>query len=244
MAILQVDELKKSYPLPDDGLQLVIDVPRFVIDEGEQVALQGAGGSGKTTFLNLIAGIVQADSGQIEVAGIDFTARSEAGRDRARAETIGYVFQTANLLPGYTVLGNVLLGMMFGRGVDNMFARGLLDRVGLADRMNYRPAQLSVGQRQRVALARALANRPKLVLADEPTGNLDFRLAREALALMREICRENNAALLVVSHDREILGEFETVRQLAEFNNRAAQGPVAAEQAAAGSPPEPENEAT
>ena len=243
MAVLQVDELKKSYLSPDGGLQLVIDVPRFVMDEGEQVALQGASGSGKTTFLNLIAGILQADSGQIEVAGIDFTARSEAGRDRARAETIGYVFQTSNLLPGYTALDNVLLGMMFGRGVDNMFARGLLDRVGLADRMNYRPAELSVGQQQRVALARALANRPKLVLADEPTGNLDFRMSHEALALMREICRENNAALLVVSHDREIQGEFETVRQLAEVN-RAAQGPVEAEQAAAGSPPEPENEAS
>ena len=243
MAVLQVDELKKSYLSPDGGLQLVIDVPRFVMDEGEQVALQGASGSGKTTFLNLIAGILQADSGQIEVAGIDFTARSEAGRDRARAETIGYVFQTFNLLPGYTALDNVLLGMMFGRGVDNMFARGLLDRVGLADRMNYRPAQLSVGQQQRVALARALANRPKLVLADEPTGNLDFRMSHEALALMREICRENNAALLVVSHDREIQGEFETVRQLAEIN-RAAQSPVEAEQATAGSPPEPENEAS
>lgn len=243
MAVLQVDELKKSYLSPDGGLQLVIDVPRFVMDEGEQVALQGASGSGKTTFLNLIAGILPADSGQIEVAGIDFTARSEAGRDRARAETIGYVFQTFNLLPGYTALDNVLLGMMFGCGVDNMFARGLLDRVGLADRMNYRPAQLSVGQQQRVALARALANRPKLVLADEPTGNLDFRMSHEALALMREICRENNAALLVVSHDREIQGGFETVRQLAEIN-RAAQSPLEAEQAAAGSPPEPENEAS
>jgi putative ABC transport system ATP-binding protein len=115
-------------------------------------------------------------------------------------------------------LENVMLGMMFGRGADAAAARHLLERVGLADRMDYRPAQLSVGQQQRVALARALANRPRLVLADEPTGNLDARHKADALALMRGICRESAAALLVVSHDRDALGAFETVHQLAEIN--------------------------
>jgi putative ABC transport system ATP-binding protein len=128
------------------------------------------------------------------------------------------VFQTFNLLQGYTALENVVLGMMFGRGADYAHARQLLERVGLKDRMDYRPRQLSVGQQQRVAVARALANRPKIVLADEPTGNLDHRSAKESLDLIRGLCTENNAALLLVSHDREVLGKFDSVRDLKEVN--------------------------
>jgi ABC-type lipoprotein export system ATPase subunit len=134
---------------------------------------------------------------------------------------LSYVFQTFNLLQGYTALDNVLLGMMFGPGPDVAYARSLLERVGLADRMNYRPGQLSVGQQQRVALARALANRPKLVLADEPTGNLDHVRAREALQLLRDGCRDTGAALLLVSHDREILSAFERVEELSKVNGAA-----------------------
>src|SRR5690606_31877740 len=132
----------------------------------------GTSGSGKTTFLNLIAGILRADSGRVLVDGEEMTGRSESARDALRARTLGYVFQTFNLLQGYTAVENVLLGMLFGKGADRAYAEHLLERVGLADRMAYRPSQLSVGQQQRVAVARALANRPKLVLADEPTGNL------------------------------------------------------------------------
>ena len=117
----------------------------------------------KTTFLNLIAGILQADSGRIVVAGEEMTALSEPERDRLRAHYIGYIFQTFNLLAGYTALENVILGMMFGKGIDTDFAQHLLERVGLGDRMQYRPAQLSVGQQQRVAVARAVANRPRIV---------------------------------------------------------------------------------
>ncbi len=186
--------------------------------EAQQAALEGQSGSGKTTFLNLIAGILQADSGKIMLAGHDVTALSESARDRLRSENIGYVFQTFNLLQGYTALENVALGMMFGPGADYERARKLLERVGLGDRLNYRPRQMSVGQQQRVAVARALANKPKLVLADEPTGNLDHRNARESLKLIREACTENGAALLLVSHDREVLGSFENVQNLGEIN--------------------------
>jgi putative ABC transport system ATP-binding protein len=136
-----------------------------------------------------------------------------------RAQHIGYVFQTFNLLQGYTALENVMLGMMFGNGADRAKAAALLERVGLEDRMNYRPRQLSVGQQQRVAVARALANRPELVLADEPTGNLDARRTQDALVLMREVCRENSAALLFVSHDDSILRQFDLVRELSEIND-------------------------
>jgi putative ABC transport system ATP-binding protein len=146
----------------------------------------------------------------------------EPKRDRLRAEKLGYIFQTFNLLQGYTVLENVLLGMSFGPGVDRVQARAVLERVGLGDRLAHYPRQLSTGQQQRVAVARALANRPKLVLADEPTGNLDRRNATEALALIRETCRESGAALLLVSHDEAALAQFEHVKDFAEINRCAA----------------------
>jgi putative ABC transport system ATP-binding protein len=156
------------------------------------------------------------------------SALPEAARDRLRATRIGYIFQTFNLLQGYTVLENVLLGMSFGPGENREFAHALLKRVGLEHRLHHRPRQLSTGQQQRVAVARALANRPRLVLADEPTGNLDHANAREAMKLIREACAENGAALLLVSHDREVLSQFETVQDLAKIN-RAAAGAEAAE---------------
>ncbi|HSY20008.1 MAG TPA: ABC transporter ATP-binding protein [Candidatus Acidoferrales bacterium] len=220
--LLLIHGLKKSFATPDGGHQLIVDVPDFSLDAQIQVALAGESGSGKTTFLNLIAGILKPDDGKILLDGADMAMLAESKRDRLRAEKIGYIFQTFNLLQGYTCLENVLLGMAFGKGVDRSFAEGLLKRVGLGDRLHHRPRQLSTGQQQRVAVARALANKPKLVLADEPTGNLDHKNARESLALIREACRENGAALLLVSHDREVLSRFDHVQQLDRIN-RAAQ---------------------
>ena len=167
-------------------------------------------------------GILAADSGRVTIDGAEMTALSEPKRDRLRAGKLGYIFQTFNLLQGYTVLENVVLGMSFGpRGADRVHAREVLDRVGLGPRLNHFPGQLSTGQQQRVAVARALANRPKLVLADEPTGNLDRKNARDALALIREVCREQGAALLLVSHDEEVLAAFETRKDFAEINGAA-----------------------
>ncbi len=213
MPLLTVENLSKAY-----GPHRVVDVPAFALEAGAQVALRGESGSGKTTFLHLIAGILAPDAGRIELAGRDIAALGEAARDRLRAETIGYIFQTFNLLQGHTVLENVELGMAFGRGVDRAHAEALLKRVGLGDKLGHYPRQLSTGQQQRVAVARALANRPKLVLADEPTGNLDAKNSREALALIREVCRENGAALLLVSHDEGVLAQFEQVRNFSDLN--------------------------
>jgi putative ABC transport system ATP-binding protein len=123
------------------------------------------------------------------------------------------------LLQGHTALENVVLGMSFGpHGADRPRARELLERVGLGHRLNHFPSQLSTGQQQRVAVARALANRPKLVLADEPTGSLDRPRAKESLALIREVCRENGAALLLVSHDEQVLAQFENVQNFLDIN--------------------------
>lgn len=218
MSLLILSALKKSFTSPDGERKTIVDVPEFSLAAGQQRALRGESGSGKTTFLHLIAGILAADSGSVRIGDHDMAALGEPARDRLRAGNIGYIFQTFNLLQGYSCLENVLLGMAFGPGADRPRATALLERVGLAGRLRHYPRQLSTGQQQRVAVARALANRPRLVLADEPTGNLDHRNGREALALIRETCRENGAALLLVSHDPAVLAEFEDVRDFAELN--------------------------
>src|SRR4051812_31616411 len=218
MPLLEITQLVKSYARPAGGVHRVVDVREFSLTSGAQWALRGESGTGKTTFLNLIAGILAPDGGSIRLDGRESAQLGEAGRDRLRAETIGYIFQTFNLLQGHTALENVELGMAFGRGVNRAHAESLLKRVGLGEKLGHFPRQLSTGQQQRVAVARALANRPKLVLADEPTGNLDTRNAREALALIREVCRENGAALLLVSHDEGVLASFENVQDFAALN--------------------------
>ena len=228
MPLLEISGLKKSFLSPDGVRHVVIDVPEFSLAEQAQVALSGESGLGKTTFLHLIAGILKPDAGRIHLAGREVSSLGESERDRLRANTVGYIFQTFNLLPAFTCLENVLLGMSFGPGADRAFALALLKRVGLGDRLGHCPRQLSTGQQQRVAVARALANRPKLVLADEPTGNLDHASASAALKLVREACAENGAALLLVSHDREVLAQFETVVELAKINRAGKEAEASA----------------
>lgn len=221
MSLLEINGLKKSFVTPDGAPHLVVDVPAFSLEARSQLALRGESGSGKTTLLNLISGILAPDAGSIRLNGADMAALGERERDRLRATSIGYIFQTFNLLQGWSALENVLLGMTFGHGADPGFAESLLRRVALGEKLRHRPPQLSTGQQQRVAVARALANRPKLVLADEPTGNLDAANARDALQLIRDICHESGAALLLVSHDRDVLAQFEQVAELATLNRAA-----------------------
>src|SRR5215216_2207528 len=222
MALL-LENLSKRYVGPDGSAVPVIDVRSFALADGEQVALVGGSGTGKTTLLHLIAGIVASDTGRIvhtqDGQSVDIGALSEAARDVFRGRHIGYISQTHHLLPGFTALENVLLGMSFtGRKHDPNWATHLLKEVGLADRLNYKPEKLSVGQQQRVAVARALANRPSLVLADEPTGALDVTNAQSVLDLIRALCREVNAALLLVTHDLEIAKQLERTVTLAELS--------------------------
>jgi len=221
--MLKLREVVKNYVQPDGGVLHVLDIEKFDVAEGEQIAMMGRSGCGKTTLLHCIAGISRPDSGRIWIDGWDITLMSEAERDRFRAEKIGYVFQTFNLLPGFTALENVLLAMRFtGRKVDRARARHLLERVGLQYREGHRPTQLSVGEQQRVAIARALANRPKLLLADEPTANIDTGNQAQVLELIRSTCREENVSLVLVTHSPEVASQFARVERLESFN-RAAQ---------------------
>src|SRR5215218_10225288 len=216
---LRIERLSKRYVSPDGSAVPVIDVESFDLADGEQVALVGGSGTGKTTLLHLIAGILTPDSGRIVISGVDVPQLAEAQRDVFRGHSIGYVFQTHHLLGGFTALENVLLGMSFtGRPHDPKWARHLLEEVGLSDRLNYKPEKLSVGQQQRVAVARALANRPKLVLADEPTGALDPKNAQAVLELIRKLCGEVGAGLLLVSHDPQITAQLPRAVSLAELN--------------------------
>ena len=224
--MLKIRHLKKTFLSPDGKTQTIVDIPDFELNSGQQIAVQGQSGCGKTTFLNLISGILQADQPintpgpppQIILDGTDIAKLSEQQRDQFRGNSIGYIFQTFNLLPAYTVLENVLLGMHFSDIVDTELAETMLIEVGLAERLNYRPSQLSVGQQQRVAVVRALAKKPNLVLADEPTGNLDSEQAHTALRLIRQICRQQNAALLLVSHDQDLLDQFDDCRLFSDIN--------------------------
>jgi len=224
MTFLSISRLRKSYFDPDGGRQDVVDIAEFHLEAGEQVALAGRSGTGKTTLLNLIAGISTPDGGSIRLDGEELVGLSTARRDRFRALKIGYVFQSFFLLEAHSALENVLLGMQFGPGPDVDFARGLLRELGLLERLQHRPHQLSVGQKQRVALARALANRPRLVLADEPTGSLDASSAKEAMGLLQGACREHGASLLVVSHDQSLLEDFDRRLDLGEINRAGAGG--------------------
>lgn len=222
--MLQLRNVKKSYAEPDGGALPILDIPSFEVANGEQMVLVGRSGCGKTTLLHTIAGITRADSGEIAIDGIDIAKLSEAGVDKVRAAKIGYVFQTFNLLPGFTALENVMLGMTFARGRKD-FGRAwhLLERVGLSHRATHKPAALSVGEQQRVAVARALANRPSLLLADEPTANIDPRNQQKIVDLIRETSREEGVSLVIVTHSLEVAGQFERVDKLEEINRIAAE---------------------
>jgi putative ABC transport system ATP-binding protein len=221
--MLLLKDVRKTFREPDGTPLPILDIKEFHLPAAEQVVLMGKSGCGKTTLLHVIAGISRPDTGLVRVDGTDITRLGEAGRDRFRADKIGYVFQTFNLLTGFSALENVLLGMSFAGGnPDDLRARALLERVGLKHRASHRPAMLSVGEQQRVAVARALANRPKLLLADEPTANVDSGHQQQIIDLMRETCREENVSLLLVTHTPEVAEQFDRVERLEDFNQAVA----------------------
>jgi putative ABC transport system ATP-binding protein len=203
----------KSYGRGSTAVK-ALDSVSFEARLGELVQLTGPSGAGKTTLLNLISALDRPDTGEIVVAGANVTGLSLARAAKYRNRQVGIIFQSYNLLPQLTALENVLLPMIPNGRMDRDRGFELLDAVGLIDRSAHRPSQLSGGEQQRVAIARALANNPVLVLADEPTGNLDDENARNVMALLCHTCRNRGSTLIVVTHDRDIMHPADTVFDL------------------------------
>lgn len=227
--MLSLENITKEY-IQGDGQRLkILDVPSYHVAEGEQVALIGPSGCGKTTLLHIIAGIIRPTAGSVMIDGIETASRSEVARDKVRAAKIGYVFQTFNLLPAFSALENVMLGMSFAKGlrlfgsVGRKRAIEMLDRVGLSHRMHHKPGKMSVGEQQRVSVARALAGGPKLVLADEPTANVDPINQHRIVKLICDTCREQKAAMIMVTHSTQVAANFGRVDKLEEINRVIAE---------------------
>ena len=181
------------------------------LNRGDALAVTGPSGSGKSTLLYIVGLLDELTAGRIEILGSDPTSMSESELAKFRNEHLGFIFQDHHLLPQCTVLENVLIPLLAGKGVadaDEKRARDLLTRVGLADRVTHRPAQLSGGERQRVAVCRALINQPEILLADEPTGNLDRATADAVGDLLLELSREQNVLLICVTHSTELAERF------------------------------------
>ena len=193
--LVQVEGLRKEF-----GNVRALDGVSFNVEEGEWIAIMGPSGSGKTTLINILGGLDTPTGGQAMVDGTDVARLNEAGLTRYRAEKIGFIFQQFHLVPYLTALENVMLAQYFHSTTDEKEALQALARVGLADRVTHLPAQLSGGEQQRVAVARALINHPKLVLADEPTGNLDEANQETVIQLLRELHKEGHT-ILMVTHD-------------------------------------------
>jgi putative ABC transport system ATP-binding protein len=213
---LELRDLRKGY---EEGgrAHLVLDGLSARVAPGERVAILGPSGSGKSTLLNLISGIDRPDSGTVTIAGTDLTALTEVERTRFRRKYIGFVFQFFNLLPTLTVLENLLLPLELKGPLDDTHrtrARSLLERVGLVARADTFPDRLSGGEQQRVALARALVHDPELVLADEPTGNLDEEMAAKVGDLMAELVSGERRTLVVVTHSRPLAARMDRVLRL------------------------------
>ena len=188
-----------------DGPLTILDDVSFTINRGETVAVVGVSGSGKSTLLSLLAGLDLPSSGDVALCGQSLAALDEDGRAALRADMVGFVFQSFQLLPNLTALENVTLPLEVLRGLSGVEqGRQLLQRVGLQDRLSHTPAQLSGGEQQRVAIARAFATEPQLLLADEPTGNLDATTGEKVIDLLFELNREQGTTLVLVTHDEQL----------------------------------------
>jgi putative ABC transport system ATP-binding protein len=180
------------------------------VEEGEMVAIMGPSGSGKTSLLNILGGLDSPDSGSVRVKDVDLNDLNEEQRAKFRKHNVGFIFQFFNLIPSLTAIENVLVPVMFQKDAPTKRARDLLERVGLGDRFDHLPGMLSGGERQRVAIARALINDPVLILADEPTGNIDSETAREIVSLFKEL-NDEGKTLILATHDRLVAGRAKTM---------------------------------
>ncbi len=221
-AVIAFQQVKKSFSVNGKRLP-ILDVPQWTVAAGEQIALIGPSGSGKSTLLHLMSGVIPVDSGAISVAGHAIHQYSEAQRDRYRAQVVGYIFQDFHLISSLTARQNVELVLPASWGkkqrreeVDRWFAA-----VGLQDRQGHVPGQLSRGQQQRVAMIRALIGNAPLILADEPTGSLDFATAHEVMALLLSLCEQEQRTLVTVTHDLQLAELYPKTVHIRELNDLA-----------------------
>ena len=214
MHALQVDGLTKSYFSGSHSLTVLRDVS-LSLSEGESCAIVGPSGSGKTTLLGLCAGLDRPSSGSVTLQGVCLDRLNEDERARLRNLYVGFVFQNFNLIPTLTTLENVLVPLeLRGKSDSRAVAENLLERVGIGERLEHYPAQLSGGEQQRVAIARAFVNRPKILFADEPTGNLDADTSQRVVDLLFELNREARTTLIMATHNLELAGRSQRVIKL------------------------------
>jgi putative ABC transport system ATP-binding protein len=213
-SILEVRQLTKSYPNGGGSLTVLKEIS-FNLEAGSSCAIVGPSGSGKTTLLGLCAGLDQPTSGVVRLAGTDLGALDEDGRARVRNESVGFVFQNFQLIPTLTALENVMVPLeLRGQNQVRDEAVRLLERVGLGERLSHYPTQLSGGEQQRVALARAFINRPKILFADEPTGNLDAETGHLVIENLFALNASAGTTLVLVTHDTELAGRAQRVIRL------------------------------
>lgn len=207
----------------DNGTEIeALKIKKLKIEDAKKVAFVGSSGCGKTTLFNLISGMILPTEGTIEVEDMNITDLTEAERDLYRANHIGYIFQDFNLFPEFTVMQNVTLPMTFSKRYSkkeiNELAKDILKKVGMDEKANQKVKTLSGGEKQRVAIARSIVNKPNVILADEPTGNLDYKNGVKIMQLIMEIAKEENATLIVITHNNSQLDMFDEVINIEELN--------------------------
>ena len=212
MALLEALNLKKYYGKGSYLVKAVDDIS-FGIDEGEFVAVVGTSGSGKTTLLNLLGGLDTADSGKVVIRGKSLLELGDEERTVFRRRNIGFVFQNYNLLPEADVYQNLILPIRLdgSKNVDEEYVAGLIEKLGLGDKLRVRPNQLSGGQQQRVAIARALSTKPAIVLADEPTGNLDSETSGQVMELLQRTLKDLGQTMVMITHNEAVAAEADRI---------------------------------
>lgn len=204
MSILEIKDMNKYYQNGEEKLHVLKNV-NLKVEEGEFLVVLGASGSGKSTLLNMIGGIDAYDSGSMYVMGKEFKEQKDEEMSKYRRKTLGFIFQSFHLLPILTVYENVIYPIQIdGKKVDRSYVESLLNELGILQKKDVYPNMLSGGQQQRVAIARALANKPKIILADEPTGNLDSETGEEVLKILLEGVRKHGQTLVMITHNEEI----------------------------------------